>query len=102
MCIFRQAYVFTSQKKLLIIIICYILWKKYGTMLITQYASRTGKEKVIANEEKGRRGPEKDAHLQTPSLMCWVSTRFQPKKQPNTITCFFVGPPPTPSWFGMV
>jgi len=25
-------------------------------MLISQYESRTGKEKVIANEEKGRRG----------------------------------------------
>jgi len=37
-------------------------------MLISQCRSRTGKEKVIANEEKGQRGPEKDAHLKIPSL----------------------------------
>ena len=48
---------------LVVIIILYILWKKYGTMLISQYELRTGKEKVAANEEnKGRRGPDKDAH----------------------------------------
>jgi len=32
-------------------------------MSISQYELRTGKEKVIANEEKGRRGHEKDAHF---------------------------------------
>ena len=31
---------FTSQKKLVIIIFFYILWKKYGTMLISQYQPR--------------------------------------------------------------
>jgi len=51
------------HKQTLVIIVCYHLWKKYGTMLISQYKWRTGKEKVIAKEEKGRRRPEKDAHL---------------------------------------
>ena len=37
--------------------------KKYGTTFSSQYQSRTGKEKMIANEEKGRRGPEKNALL---------------------------------------
>jgi len=32
-------------------------------MLINHDQSRTGKEKVVANEEKGRRGPEKDRHM---------------------------------------
>jgi len=80
---------FTHKRTLIIIIICYILWKKYGTMLISQYInhsqsiskSRTGKDKLIANEEKGRWGPDKDAHLKTPSLMCRVSPRFQQKKK---------------------
>jgi len=43
--------------------------------------SRMGKEKVIANDEKGRRGPEKDAHLKTLSLICRLSPRFQQKKK---------------------
>jgi len=68
MVIYRQVYV--TKKTLVIIIICYILWEKYGTMFIRQYQSRIGKKKVIANEEKGRRGRGKDAHLNTPSLMC--------------------------------
>ena len=34
---------------------------------------------MIVKEEKGLRGSEKDAHLKTPSLVCWVSPRFQPK-----------------------
>jgi len=87
------------KRTLVIIIICYIVWKKYGTVLIRQNQSRTGKEKVIANEENGRRGPEKDAHLKTPSLM-WcvpgpttVSAQKQPER-PHVI--FFVGLPPSP------
>jgi len=42
------------KRALVIIIICYILSKKSGTMSISQCESRMGKEKVIANEEKGQ------------------------------------------------
>ena len=55
-----------------------------------------GKKKVIANEEKGRRGPKKDAHLKTPSLMCQLSPRFQQKKKPNRPRGFCRTPPPLP------
>jgi len=56
--------------------------------------SRAGKEKVIANQEKGRRGSEKDAHLKTPpSFMCRILPRFQPKQQPKNTTWFIVEPP---------
>ena len=61
-----------------------------------------GKEKVIANEEEGRRGPEKDAHLKTPSLMWWLSPRFQRKKNSQKDHVVFVGPPPPPTWFDVV
>jgi len=60
-------------------------------MLISQCESRTGKEKVIANEEE-RRGPEKDAHLMTPSLMCRLSPRLKKKTKRDQV--FFLGPPP--------
>ena len=54
-----------------------------------------GKEKVIANEEKGRRGPDKE----TASLMCRLSPRFQQKKTTKNSQKdleVFVGPPPSP------
>ena len=72
----------------------------YG--LISHYESRTGKEKVIANEEKRRRGPERDAHycsfkdsvFYVPGL-----NTISAKKQTKTTTWFFVRPPsPPPSW----
>jgi len=68
---------------------------------VSQCELRTGKENVIANEEEGQRGPEKDAHLKTPSLLCRVSPRFQPKysKKKHVV---FRRPPPTPSWFDVV
>ena len=65
-------------------------------MLIGVYKSRTVNEKVIADEEKERRGPKKDVHLKTPTLMYRVSPRFQPKKRPRD---FFVGPPLPPRWW---
>jgi len=50
-------------------------------MLISEYKSRTEKEKVIASVEKGRGGPEKDAHLKTR------------RKKSFFFVFFFVGPP---------
>ena len=81
------------KRALVIIIICYILWKKSGTMLISQCESRVGKEKVIANEEKGRRGIERDAHFKTPSLMRRVSPRFQPNNSQKKTRGFWPDPP---------
>jgi len=89
------------NRALAIIIMCYILWRKSGTMLISQCESRMGKEKVIANEEKGRRGHEKDANLRTASLMCRLSPRFQKKKQPKRPRGLCRTPPPPP-WFDVV
>ena len=66
---------------------------------VSQYESRTGQGKVIANEEKGRRGPEKDAHLKTPSLMCRLSPRFQPKENSQKRPLFLSAPP---LWFDHV
>ena len=63
-------------------------------MLMSQYESRTGKEEMIANEWKERRGPEKDARIKTPSLMCRVSPRFQPKKAKKDYVVFRQTLPP--------
>jgi len=61
-------------------------------MLISQCQSRTEKEKVIANEEKGRQGPEKDAHLNTTSLMCRLSPTVSAIKD-HVVFCWT---PPSP------
>ena len=77
-------------------------------MFISQYLSRTGKGKVIANEEMGRRGPENDAHLKTSSLMCRVpslTTVSEKEKKDHVVFCrtplphrdltrFYKDPPP--------
>jgi len=63
-------------------------------MLIREYELRTGKEKMIANEKAGRRGPEKDAHLKTPSLMYRVLPRFHLKKKIRKRPRRFLSPPP--------
>jgi len=55
---------------------------------VYQYESRTGKEKVIVNEVKWRRRPEKDAHLKTPSLMCWSHHGFSQKNRKNNHLVF--------------
>jgi len=62
-------------------------------MLISQYESRTGKEKVIviANEEKGRRGPEKD------SLFCGGSYHGSGQKTAKKDHVVLCRTPP-PSW----
>ena len=70
---------------------------KYGTMLISQYQSRTWKEKVIANKEKGQRGPDKEAHLKTPSLTCLVSPRTHHGFSQKKTTRFFCRTSPSPS-----
>ena len=70
---------------------------KYGTVLISQYQSRTWKEKVIANKEKGQRGPDKDAHSKSPSLTCLVSPRSHHGFSQKKITRFFLSDLPVPS-----
>jgi len=64
-------------------------------------SSRTGKEKVIADEEKGRRGPDEDAHLKTLPLMCRVSPRFKPKtaKIDHVVFCWTPLPHRGLTWF---
>jgi len=64
-------------------------------MLISQYKSRTGREKVIAKKEKGQRGPQKDAHLKTPSYVSGLTT-VSAEKQSKRTMWFFVGPLPSP------
>jgi len=66
-------------------------------MLISQYESRTGKEKVIANEKKGQRGPEKYAHF-VPAI-----TTVSEKKTTAKKTTWFLSDLPLPrrglTWF---
>jgi len=62
----------------------------------SEYESRTGREKVISNEEKGWWGPEKDAHLiMTPLFTCRVCARFQPKNSQKDHEVFCRTPPPS-------
>jgi len=63
-----------------------------------------GKEKVIANEEKGQRGREKDAHLKTQSLTVCAGSQhgFSRKKQPKRSRGFCQDLPPPLTWFDVV
>jgi len=61
-------------------------------MLISQYRSRTGKEKVLAITRR-RGGEERKRCAKTPSRMCWVSERFQPKKKDRKDREVFVASP---------
>jgi len=65
-------------------------------MLISQYEVRTGKEKVIANEEEMRRGPEKrcvfkDSVSYVPGLATVSAKKKKAKKDPVV----FYRPPPS-------
>jgi len=55
-----------------------------------------GKEKVMANEEKGRQGPENDAHLKIPSHVPALTTVSAKKKTAKKTTWFLSNPPPSP------
>jgi len=76
-------------------------------MLISQYKSRTGKEKVIANDEKGRR--EKDTHLDSIFYVPGRPTvsaknrprRFSPSPPRRGLTWFYKepSPPQRSTWF---
>ena len=65
-----------------------------------QYESRTGKELVIANEEMGRQGPRRDAHLKTP---LWAMSYHGFSNSQKKTSWFLVGPPRLPhrglTWF---
>jgi len=95
--IYWQAVYVTKEHGLSLLIRIFL--KKYRKMFISQYQSRTGKEKVIANEEKGRRGPEKDAYLKTNRLLCAGAgshhgfSQKEPKKD-HVFIAFFLTPPP--------
>ena len=58
-------------------------------MSISEYQSRTGKEKVIANEEKGRRGPKKDSRCSLKDcLLCAGSHHgFSKKRKKKNSEC---------------
>jgi len=53
---YRQAVYVTKEQWLSLLAIFYA--RKNGSMLISEYQSRTGKENVIVDEEKGWREPE--------------------------------------------
>jgi len=87
---------FTSQKNVVYNYYFLYLIKERRYSVNQSVWIADGKEKVMANEEKGRRGPEKGVHLKTSSLTCRVSPRFQPKNSQKRQRGFLLDPPPSP------
>jgi len=97
------------KRTLVIIVICYILWTKYGTVLSVSINIGRGKKRWYCEQRGWAARTRKSCAFKDSvsyvSGITTVSAYGNSKKRPRVPFCFCRTPPPTPSspsWFDVV